>query len=303
MFNKLIANILPYMPKKLIWIFSKRYIAGETIEDGIRVSKDLNNNKIAVTIDLLGEFIKDLSEAKENRDKYLEIIERFTSEGIKCNFSLKPTMFGLLIDEKVCYEYIREIVEKASAKNNFIRIDMEDSQCVDMEIRLFRQLKADFPKHVGLVFQSYLKRTMDDVKSLKDLNSAENPINFRICKGIYVEPAKIAYKDYDKVRQNFLEIVEFMFQNKMYPGIATHDKYLVEESYKLIEKYNVPENMYEFQMLYGVTPELRNSIVEKNHLMRVYVPFGKHWFGYSTRRLKENPKMASHIIKALFVRG
>ncbi|NQU87824.1 MAG: proline dehydrogenase family protein [Mariniphaga sp.] len=303
MFNKLIANILPFMPKKLIWVFSKRYIAGETINDGIRVSKEFNSEKVVTTIDLLGEFIKNLNQAKINRDKYLEIIERFTDENIQCNFSLKPTMFGLLINEEICYNYIKEIVKKASARDNFVRIDMEDSQCVDSELILFRRLKNEFPKHVGLVFQSYLKRTLDDVKSLADLNSKENPINFRLCKGIYIEPAKIAFKDYEKVRQNFLEILEYMLINKMYAGVATHDKYLVEESYKLIEKHQVAGNMYEFQMLYGVTPELRKSIVEKEHLMRVYVPFGKEWFGYSTRRLKENPKMASHIIKALFVRG
>ena len=141
------------------------------------------------------------------------------------------------------------------------------------------------------------------MESLKDLNSKENPINFRLCKGIYVEPEKIAYKGFKEVQDYFLKDLEFMFKNKMYVGIATHDKYLVNESYKLIEKYNVPQNMYEFQMLYGVTPDLRKSIVDKDHLMRVYVPFGEHWFGYSTRRLKENPKMATDIIKALFVRG
>jgi len=303
MLNKLIAFMLPYMPKKFIWLFSKRYIAGEKIEDAIQVSKELNNENCIVTVDLLGEFIKDLSEAEENRDKYIEIIERFTAENILYNVSVKPTMFGLLIDEEACYGYIREIVEKASDKNNFVRVDMEDSQCVDKEISLFRRLKAEFPKNVGLVFQAYLKRTLNDLKSLADLNSAENPVNFRLCKGIYIEPAKIAYKDYHKVRKNFLELLDFMLKNRIYAGIATHDKYLVEESYKLIEKYNVPGNMYEFQMLYGVTPELRKSVVGKGHLMRVYVPFGKEWFGYCTRRMKENPKMASHIIKALFIRG
>jgi proline dehydrogenase len=141
------------------------------------------------------------------------------------------------------------------------------------------------------------------LEKLKGLNSEKNPINFRLCKGIYVEPAKIAYKDYQEVRDHFLEDLEYMFQNKMYAAIATHDQYLVEESYKLIEKYKVPKNRYEFQMLFGVTPELRQSILDKGHLMRVYVPFGKHWFNYSTRRLKENPKMAYHIIKALFIRG
>ena len=303
MLNKLIANILPHMPKKLVWVFSKRYIAGETIEEGILASKLLNEKGIETTIDLLGEFIETINEAEDNKNQYLEIIERCTEENVKGNFSLKPTMFGLLIDKNACFEYIREIVALAAEKNSFVRIDMEDSQCVDMELEMFRKLQLEFPAHVGLVVQAYLRRTLNDLIALNDLNSEENPINYRLCKGIYVEPEEIAYKGFEEVQQNFLNDLEYMFQNKMYVGIATHDKHLVNESYKLIEKYKIPKNRYEFQMLYGVTPDLRNSIVKKNHLMRVYIPYGQHWFGYSTRRLKENPKMATEIIKALFIRG
>ncbi len=303
MLNKLIANILPHMPKRLVWVFSKRYIAGETIEQGILASKLLNENGIEITIDLLGEFIETMDEAEENKNQYFEIIKRFTAEKIKGNFSLKPTMFGLLIDKEVCYNNIREIVAFAAKKKSFIRIDMEDSQCVDTEIEIFRRLKLEFPANVGLVVQAYLRRTLSDLEALNDLNTKENPINFRLCKGIYVEPEKIAFKEFKLVQQNFLIDLEYMFKNKMYVGIATHDKFLVEKAYKLIEKYKVPKNMYEFQMLYGVTPDLRKSIVDNGHLMRVYVPYGKHWFGYSTRRLKENPKMATEIIKALFIRG
>ncbi len=303
MLNKLIANMLPYMPKKLIWVFSKRYIAGETIEEGLLASKLLNEKKIEVTIDLLGEFIESLGEAEENKNHYIEILNRFTAENIIGNFSLKPTMFGLLIDKDVCFNYIREIVKLAAQKNSFVRIDMEDSRCVDNELDIFRKLRQEFPKHVGLVVQSYMRRTLSDLESLNHLNSESNPINFRLCKGIYVEPINIAFKDYDQVRAHFLEDLEYMIKNKMYAAIATHDKFLVENSIALIEKYQVSKSMYEFQMLYGVTPELRQSIVDKGHKMRVYVPFGKHWFNYSTRRLKENPKMANHIIKALFIRG
>jgi len=299
----MIAAMLPYFPKKLIWIFSKRYIAGETSKDAINASKKLNSEGIKVTIDILGEFIKTLDEAEKNKVEYLELIDTIEKEKIDGNYSLKPTMFGLLIDKDVCYKHIREIVAKAASYNNFIRVDMEDSPCTDLEIELYRKLKAEFPKNVGLVVQAYLKRTLPDLQNLMDIHSKEIPLNYRICKGIYVEPAAIAYKKYEEVNQHFLEDLEFMFKNGIYPGIATHDKPLVEGAYKLIEKYNVPKNMYEFQMLYGVTPELRKSIVSKGHTMRVYVPYGKQWFGYSTRRLKENPKMANDIIKALFIRG
>ena len=303
MINKIIAGILPYMPKKLVWIFSRKYIAGETIEDAIRVSKELNSQGIKITIDLLGEFISNLDQAEENRREYLNIIERIQTEKIDGNYSLKPTSFGLLLDKEVCYNNIRQIVEKAAGYNNFVRIDMEDSPCTDLEIELFRRLKKEFPKHVGLVVQAYLKRTLDDLKKLMDIHSSEIPLNYRLCKGIYVESSAIAFKKYQEINDHYLEDLEYLLSNGVYPGIATHDKPLVDGAYQLIEKYHVPKIKYEFQMLYGVTPDLRKSIVDKGHTVRVYVPFGKEWFGYSTRRLKENPKMAQQIIKALFVRG
>lgn len=303
MFNKLIAAVLPYFPKKFIWLFSHSYISGETIEDAMRVSKELNSKNIKVTIDVLGEFIKNLDEAEENKKEYLNLIEVSYKNGIDGHFSVKPTSFGLLIDEEACFRHLSEIVGKAASYKRFVRIDMEDSPCTDKEIKLFRRLKALYPANVGLVVQAYLKRTLDDIKNLSDLNTAENPLNFRLCKGIYVEPEAIAYKKYEEINQHYLEDLEYMFQNKIYAAIATHDIPLVNGAYTLIEKYNVPKNLYEFQMLYGVTPNLRESIVKAGHTMRVYVPFGKDWFGYSTRRLKENPKMASHIIKALFIKG
>jgi len=274
MFNKFIAAILPYFPKKFIWIFSKSYISGETIDDAMRVSKDLNSKKIKVTLDVLGEFIKTLDEAEENKKEYINLI----------NVSYKNKI-------------------NAAEVTGFIRIDMEDSPCTDDEIILFRRLKAEFPANVGLVIQAYLKRTLKDLEQMIDLNTPEIPLSYRLCKGIYVEPEAIAFKKYEEINQHYLEDLEFMFRNKIYVGIATHDKPLIEGAYKLIKKYNVPNDMYEFQMLYGVTPALRESIVKAGHNMRVYVPFGKQWFGYSTRRLKENPKMASHIIKAVFWKG
>ena len=303
MFNKMIAGVLPYMPKKLVWIFSKDYIAGETIEDAIKASKALNDKGILTTIDVLGEFIEDLSEAEANTKEYMEVIEAAEAAGINGNYSLKPTSFGLLIDKEVAYNHIRKIVAKAASYNNFVRIDMEDHPCTDMEIEMFRKLKKEFPKNVGLVLQSYMRRTLDDIKALNDINTEDTPLNFRLCKGIYVEPAHVAFQDYQEVNDHYMEDLEYMMQQKMYPAIATHDKPLVEGALKLIEKYQYQKDQYEFQMLYGVTPHLRQSIMDKGHHMRVYVPFGKDWFGYSTRRLKENPGMATHLIKALFHKG
>ena len=300
MINQLITKLLPLMPKKLVWLFSRKYIAGETIDDAIRVCRTLNRQNIRITIDLLGEFISRLEEATENKNAYLEIIERLEKEKIDGNYSLKPTSFGLLIDQEACYRNIREIVSKAAAHGNFVRIDMEDSQCTDPELALFRKLHSEFPHHVGLVLQAYMKRTLADIQRLQPLNTSDTPLNFRLCKGIYVEHESIAYKKYQEINDHYLEDLEYIFLQGMYPGIATHDKPLVEGAFRLIEKYKIPKERYEFQMLYGVTPELRKYIADKGHTMRVYVPFGKEWFGYSTRRLKENPKMVTHIIKALF---
>ena len=291
------------MPRKLIWVFSKRYIAGERIEDALRVSKELNSRGIEVTIDLLGEFITNLQEAEENKNRYVTIIERFTSENIRGNFSVKPSMFGLLLDTSVCYRHLRDLVSLAAQKNNFIRIDMEDSQCVDAEIELFRKLHREFPRQVGLVMQAYLRRTANDLQSFASSGGDSSLFNFRLCKGIYVEPEQIAFKGYQEIRDHFLEDLEYILSQGMYAGIASHDKYLVDGALKLLSKYQTPKDRYEFQMLYGVSPELRQSLVKAGHRMRVYVPFGKEWFNYSTRRLKENPKIAGHIIRALFSRG
>lgn len=303
MIHKVISNILPYFPKGFVWQFSKRYVAGETVNDAINISKSLNANNILVTVDLLGEFITELSQAAENTAMYLHIIDEFTNANIGGSFSLKPTSFGLLLDEETCYNNIKTIVEKANALHSFVRIDMEDSSCNSKELRIFERLKLEFPNAVGIVLQAYMRNTMSNIKNLLPLNTIGSPLNIRLCKGIYVESEKIAYKGFQEIRDHFLADLEFMFKNKIYAAIATHDEYLVQQSYALIEQFNVSKSEYEFQMLYGVTPNLRDSIVNLGHPMRIYVPFGKDWFAYCTRRLKENPKMTNDIIKAVFIRG
>lgn len=299
----MIASVIPYFPKKFVWFFSKKYIAGETIEDAIKASRSLNECAVSITVDLLGEFITNMDQAGINRDQYLQIIEAFEKAKVEGNYSLKPTSFGLLIDPEKCYQNIRSIVALAAKHNNFVRIDMEDSKCVDLEITLYKRLKLEFPNHVGLVLQAYLYRTIDDIDALLKLHTPESPLYFRLCKGIYVESADIAIKDGKEININYLKILDKLLYNGVYVGIATHDKALVKGAYQLIEKYHVPKDRYEFQMLYGVTPELKNTIVGNGDKMRVYVPYGEDWFGYSTRRLKENPKMAQHIIKSIFVKG
>ncbi len=303
MFNKAIAGILPYMPKNLVWLFSKQYIAGQTLEEAIENCLNLNRQGVLTTIDVLGEFITTLDEAQANKEEYLQVIETAERAGVKGNYSLKPTFFGLLLDREKAYQHIREVVAKAAQYGNFVRIDMEDSPCTDDTLDIYRRIRSEFPGNVGVVLQAYLKRTAGDITGLAALSTPEHPVNFRLCKGIYVEPAEIAYRDKQEVRKRFLEDLNLMIENKLYPCIATHDKVLIDGALELIKRHGLSKDQYEFQMLYGVTPALRQSLVDQGHTMRIYVPFGEHWFGYSTRRLKENPAMAGVIVKALFKRG
>jgi len=302
MINKLIAKMLPLFPERIVWIFSKKYISGQTINDALTESRKLNQNKIKVSVDLLGEYIKNLSDADHYKEQYIDLIKRFTAEKIDGHFSVKPSMFGLLLDKEACYRNIYDIVKVADECNSFIRIDMEDSECTSDEIAIFRRLKSDFPARVGLVVQAYMRRTSDDIKNLLDLNLPEAPLSFRLCKGIYIEKEAIAYQGYQEIRDHYIDDLRFMLQKGIYVGIATHDQYLIEKAYEIIEELNVPKDKYEFQMLFGVAPNLRQSIVDRGHRMRVYVPYGKQWFGYSTRRLKENPNMVWHILKAMVVK-
>jgi proline dehydrogenase len=301
MINRLIANTLPLLPQRLVWLFSRSYIAGETVDEAMSACQALNDGGVKTTIDILGEFIQNLDEAQKNRNEYMVLIDTAQRLGIDGNYSVKPTMFGLLIDAEACYGHIRKLVARAARSGNFIRIDMEDSGCVDLEIDLFRRLKVEFPGNVGLVVQAYLRRTLADLNDLMDLHTPTIPLNYRLCKGIYQEPARIAYQRHDEVNAHFLKALDFMFQNGVYAGIATHDRVLVDGALALIHRYQVPRNRYEFQMLYGVTPELRRTIVDAGHTMRVYVPYGRHWFGYSTRRLKENPKIVTSIFKSFLL--
>ena len=302
MIHQLIAKMLPYFPKKIVWIFSKRYISGEYISDALAESLKLNRKGMMVTVDLLGEYIGGLHEAEEYKKQYIDLIRKFTAEKIDGNFSVKPSMFGLLLDTEACYRNLYDLVEVADKCNSFIRIDMEDSECTEIEIAIFRRLKEKFPGRVGLVVQAYLRRTSSDIENLLDLHQLETPLNFRLCKGIYIEDERIAFKGYQEIRDHFTDNLRWMLQNGIYAGIATHDKYLIERAFEIIEQLKVPKDRYEFQMLFGVAPQLRQSIIDRGHRLRVYVPYGKQWFNYSTRRLKENPKMVWHIIKAIFVR-
>lgn len=292
--NSLIVNFVKLLPQSVVFIFAKRYIAGVKLEDGIRAVKELNAKGILATMDVLGEAVTTKKESEEAKNQCLQVLDAINEHKLNSNLSLKPTQIGLAIDEEFCYNQLVEILEKAKGYNNFVRIDMEDSPFTDATIKMFKRLKEKYD-NVGIVVQAYLKRTLNDVKSLNSIGT-----NYRLCKGIYIEPKEISYKDYQKVRDNYLEILKQMLADGNYVGIATHDDYLVENAYKMIKEMNIPKDKYEFQMLYGVKENLRDKINADGHKIRIYVPFGEHWYKYSIRRLQENPNMAWYITKSIF---
>jgi len=294
LFNFLVSKTIMHVPGPIVGFFAKSYIAGEDLAAAVATTRDLNRRGMMATIDILGEFIKTRDEATFFKQQCLEILNGINSEGLDANLSLKPTQMGLELDKEFAYANIREIVALAASLNNFVRIDMEDHPCTDDTLELFRRLREEFPGHVGVVLQSYLRRTLDDIENLSD-----GLLHFRLCKGIYNEPRKIAYKDMAIINRSFVCCLEKMFEKKAYVGIATHDEKLVFEAQQLINRFGLKREDYEFQMLLGVDPELRDILVEQGHRLRIYVPFGKSWLPYSKRRLKENPSIARHALKQM----
>ncbi len=292
--NLLIVKFVKILPKPIVYIFAKKYIAGVKLDDAVRVVKELNAKGILATMDVLGESITTKKEAEEARKECLRVLDAINNNKLNANLSIKPTQLGLGIDKDFCYEQVSEILERAKSYNNFVRVDMEDSPFTTLTIELVMRLKQKF-SNVGIVVQAYMKRTVQDVAEMNKCG-----MNYRLCKGIYVEPAEIAYKGRQEVRDNYLKILEMMLDNENYTGIATHDEFLVDGAYNLINKKNYSKDRFEFQMLYGVREFLRDKINADGYKIRIYVPYGEQWYAYSVRRLKENPQLAWYIFKSIF---
>lgn len=294
--NNIIILLMPVIPKPVVKLFSKPYIAGSHLQDAIDKVKELNNRGAVATIDVLGEGTKDASQTQEAVQEYLRILEIIHREKLLCNVSLKPTHLGLLIDKKLTLNNIRKIVKKAKKLNNFVRIDMENSDYTSDTIEIYLRLLKNF-NNVGIAIQAYLHRSLDDVKQL-----AARKTNFRLCKGIYIESRKIAFKDSDVINHNFALLAKIALKKKCYVGFATHDEKMIWYALQIIEELRLEKKDYEFQMLLGVDEELRDILINSGHRVRIYVPFGKEWFAYSKRRLKENPRIAFYVLKAILKR-
>lgn len=293
--NKLLVATIPLVPRPIVRKFANRYIAGEEIGDAVATVRQLNREGARATVDVLGEHISRREEATAARDAILDVLDAIDRERLDSNVSIKLTQLGLQMDRDFCAANVGAIVERAAAIRNFVRIDMEDSSTTDDTLRVYRRIRQTHA-NAGIVLQAYLRRTEQDAVAL----IGEGIGHFRLCKGIYIEPAEIAFKGREEINANFLRVLRTMLDRKAYVGIATHDTALVEGSYRLLREMGIPKDRYEFQMLLGVRPDLRRRILSDGHPLRVYVPFGRSWYQYSIRRFKENPQVAGHVLQALF---
>jgi proline dehydrogenase len=288
--DRAIVRLLPAVPRPLVQKLSERYIAGPELKDARATVRRLNAEGKMATIDVLGEEITNEEEAAAIVRAYQDVFADIERCGLDSNVSVKLTALGLKLDLDLCRDNLRTVVEDAAARRNFVRIDMEDSSTTDDTLRLYRELREEGHENLGVVLQAMLRRTLDDVDSLADLRPS-----VRLCKGIYVEPEELAYGEFEAVRANFVRALEALLDAGCYVGIATHDRWLVEQGRRLVAERDLPPAEYEFQMLLGVRPELGDELIADGHRLRIYVPFGRHWYAYSLRRLQENPKIAGYI--------
>ena len=264
---------------------SDRYIAGPELADAVAVVRELNAAGKKATLDVLGEEVVSAEEALAIRDEYELAMTTIEAEGLDANVSVKPTGLGLAVDPELCAESVRALARIAAGHGRFVRMDMEDSSTTTATLDLYRRLRADGHDNVGIVLQAMLRRTLDDVAKLAGLDP-----NVRVCKGIYVEPAEIAYQGDEAIRFNFVQTISALWASGAKVAVATHDDALVAKALELIREGGLGFERYQFQLLLGVRGELADELVAGGHTVRIYAPYGQKWYEYSLRRLQENPR-------------
>ena len=285
-----IVRLLPAVPKPVVRRLSSRYIAEPRLDDAVRVVQSLNGEGKLATIDVLGEEIADEAAAAAIVQAYEDVFTEIERRGLDSNVSVKPTGLGLELGYDVCRANLEHVVAHAAESGNFVRIDMEDSSTTDATLALYRELREAGYENLGVVLQASLRRTLDDVRALADLRPS-----VRLCKGIYIEPPDIQFRDYEQVRASFVQALDALLECGAYVAIATHDEWLVEQALPRVT--GLARTEYEFQMLLGVRPELGDRLVAEGHRLRIYVPFGDQWYRYSLRRLQENPAIAGAVAR------
>jgi proline dehydrogenase len=287
--DRTIAESVAVIPRPVVKRISSRYIAGDTLDDAVKTVRDLNQKGCVATVDLLGESTESRADAASKLKDYKKVVDALDEHGLKSGISVKLTGLGLSLDRELCRANLEEIVECAGARARFVRVDMEDSPHTEATLDIVEDVYSRH-ENTGAVLQAYMRRSIGDVQ-----RAIRAGFSVRLCKGIYDEPREIAYKDFGTVRQNYIFLLDELLKGGVYVGIATHDEFLIWHALRLIHQLNIPKDRYEFQMLLGVDEELRGILVGEGHKLRVYVPFGEDWYEYSTRRLKENPKIARYV--------
>ena len=281
---------------------ASRFVAGETIDEAIPAVRALNARGITASLDLLGESVHHGEEARSTARAYLEILDRIKAEKLDANVSLKLTAMGLDISEDLCVANVQMVLERARDYDSFVRLDMESSAYTERTLHMFEhRLYPSYPKNVGIVLQSYLRRTVADVELANRLGC-----RVRICKGAYQEPASVAFPDKRDVDQSYVRCMHALMTDGNYPGLATHDERIIAEAKRFASERKIPADRYEFQMLYGVRRDLQERLVRDGYRMRVYVPFGTQWYPYLMRRLAERPAnvafMTGNVVKEMLRR-
>jgi proline dehydrogenase len=266
-------------------------VAGEELGEAVEAIRHLNGKAISASFDHLGESIKSEGETRQEVREYLRVLDQIEKNGLDSNVSVKLTQLGLDVDQELCYENARAIVETASRYQNFVRIDMEDSTKTDATISIFNRLRQEFD-NVGIVVQSYLYRTESDVKDLLQIGA-----RIRLCKGAYKEPETVAFQDKADVDKNFVHIMKMLIVSGIYHGIATHDENMIAATRQFAAEKGIAPDQYEFQMLFGIRRDLQEKLVKEGYRMRVYVPYGEYWYPYFMRRLAERPANVWFVLK------
>ena len=272
--------------------FASRFVAGETVDEAVAKLHELNAAGLSASLDLLGESVLHAAEARHARDIYLELLDRIRAAKADANVSVKLTQMGLDIDEALCIDNMRAVIARAKQYGSFVRIDMEQSTYTAKTLQLFADVcYPEFGNTVGVVLQSYLRRTAADVDAMIALGA-----RVRLCKGAYKEPEDVAFPDKRDVDANFITCMERLLEHGNYPGIATHDEKIIAHAKQFTKRKAIPAARYEFQMLYGVRRDLQHELRREGHNVRVYVPFGTHWYPYLMRRLAERPANIAFIV-------
>jgi proline dehydrogenase len=294
-FDRAVVRLLPAVPRSVVRRVASPYIAGSTLDDARRVVSSLNGEGLSATVDVLGEEISRPDEARALARAYHDALAAIDADRLAANVSIKLTGFGLKLDSALCRSLVTELVLDAEARGIFVRIDMEDSSTTDETLDLYRRLRGEGHDTVGIVLQAVLRRTEADIEALAPLRPS-----VRLCKGIYLEPAAIAFEGFDEIRRSFVRCLDALFAAGCRPAIATHDEWLIQRSLERVQGRDA--SGYELQMLLGVRGGRARELVAEGHPVRIYVPYGQQWYEYSLRRLQENPKVAGYVAKDVAAR-